>query len=63
MKLSLPCALDELKEMTRERTKMPMISSMMALETKAEPILVSSFPISFNVLTVMLTEVAVKMTP
>ena len=45
------------------RAMMPSTSSMMAAPRMALPEWVFSFPSSFKVSTVMLTEVAVKMTP
>ena len=56
--------LDELaNEMTNDNTMIPMMSSMMAAETSAEPIFVSNLPNSFKVATVTETLVAVRMTP
>ena len=45
------------------RAMIPSTSSMMAAPRMALPEWVFSFPSSFKVSTVMLTEVAVKMTP
>ena len=52
-----------LKPMTKVSTMMPMTSSMMAALRMVVPTLPFSFPISFRDCTVMLTLVAVMMTP
>lgn len=54
---------DPLNDTAKDKTTIPMISSMIAALVKAEPTRESYFPISFKVATVILTEVAVKMTP